>query len=490
VSVFMNIAIVIGISKYNAYQEIIASKEDAIRVKQLLDATGKYKEILFINENTESETVKDKIRSFIDFQKNDNEQNIEEVFYYFSGHGKFEDQEFYMLCSDYEEQKLNMTSLPNSEIDDFLRIVSPKLTVKVIDACYSGYRYLKENNFINSNNNFYKNNFDHLIFMASSHDDQQSQMMMGQSYFTEKFVEGALSAKIDGKVLYRDIQAFIADEFRKMKTQNPLFTGQNTGTEIFASYTEDMKHLKEEWYSRVEESSNQMQDNIESDISASDENDLVDKIENILEEKDSMFIEEDLIEETLNNMKDLILRYEINDHVVSRFYKIDSNWDKQLRHLDESDSLLKTADRETWSQQYLIEIETKTIQEPSTINLLGFPSYRTVEKPASLNTLHSLPYEVIWIEFHPIDKLSIEPFVGIIALIHSETHIMTLFHKGKMVKNGWRSFAVDWDSIKWSRQVFSWKDFIDSKTDFWNELLEEIIQAIKSYLVSILSKNS
>ncbi|BAZ32556.1 hypothetical protein NIES4074_50620 [Cylindrospermum sp. NIES-4074] len=84
--------------------------------------------------------------------------------------------------------------------------------------------------------------------MASSHDNQKSQMMEDVSYFTEKFIEGSLSVKIGTKVLYRDIQGYIADAFNNMKTQNPYFVSQGKGTEVFADYTEAMQALKKEWY--------------------------------------------------------------------------------------------------------------------------------------------------------------------------------------------------------------------------------------------------
>lgn len=66
----MNIAIIIGISKYSKYSgghEIIAPQKDASRIKRLLEATDKYKaeNILYISENTVAATVKNNIRSFL-----------------------------------------------------------------------------------------------------------------------------------------------------------------------------------------------------------------------------------------------------------------------------------------------------------------------------------------------------------------------------------------------------------------------------------------
>ena len=157
----MNIAIVIGVSKYPG-QEIIAPKKDADRINQLLRATKKYEnDILYITENTVAATVKAQLRSFL---QSYDKQEIEEVFYYFSGHGIFEDREFYMLCSDYDKSKRNTTSLQNSEIDSFIRVLEPKLTVKVIDACFSGYRYVKDESFASPDNILLRKNIGERYF--------------------------------------------------------------------------------------------------------------------------------------------------------------------------------------------------------------------------------------------------------------------------------------------------------------------------------------
>ncbi|MGF1934862.1 MAG: hypothetical protein RM347_010730 [Nostoc sp. ChiQUE02] len=123
--------------------------------------------------------------------------------------------------------------------------------------------------------------------------------------------------------------------------------------------------------------------------------------------------------------------------------------------------------------------------------LLGFLSQDTREihrqKPYSLRALHSLFYEVIWIEFQPNNKLSISPFFAIIALVHSETHILILLHKGIMVKDGWQHFTVDWDSLNWNRQKFLWKDLIENPNILWEKFLNETIQEIREYLVELAS---
>lgn len=503
----MNIAIIVGISQYIEYPKehgIIAAQKDAYRIKQLIEATNKFdKNILYITENTSARDVKNEIRSFIQTYETP-ETEIEEIFYYFSGHGISHDQEFYMLCSDYEKRKLNITSISNSEIDVFIRQLTPKLTVKVIDACYSGYRYLKDDSFSPPDYTYSKNRLENVIVMASSHDNQKSQMMEDTSYFTEKFIEGALSTNIGGKVLYRDIQAFIADEFMSMATQRPFFTNQATGTEVFSEYTEKMQVLKEQFYPKeireteAENSLQQERDGIIGEEELLNDGFLLDKIDNILTEKDALFVEEAIIKETLEDIKENISNYlhdeQSNDKIVYSFYQINLNWNKTIREFSKSPDLLKMANIEKWQDEYLIRLETKTETERvprSDLERQLFGHYFgatrevPIQKPYSLSTLHSLPYETVWIEFQPKNKLSLSPFFAIIALVHSETHTLTLFERGIMIKDGWRHFTVDWDSLSWNKQTFLWRDIINQPTLLWKNFIDDTIQYIRKYLITI-----
>lgn len=500
----MNIAIVIGVSTYSHDHEIAAPKEDAERIKKLVDATGKYNKILYIVENTLAATVKDKIRSFLQSYQTDQDQNleIEEVFYYFSGHGKFHDQEFYMLCSDFEKSKLKMTSLQNSEIDDFIRQLNPKLTVKVIDACFSGYRYLKDDSRNYYGNFSSENQLKDVIIMASSHDDQKSQMMGKDSYFTTKFIEGALSVNIGGKILYRDIQAFIADEFNCMTSQIPFFTNQGKGTEVFAKYTDEMKALKEELYPEniqavvVENLNNNQQDRLLIQSEYMTEEKLIEKIDLILNQKDSLFLDKKLINESILNMKNNISNYQVSDQIVNKFYQLDLDFSQKLSYLSGSSELLQMADIEEWSKEYLIRVNYKkiTVKSPtSNFYASNFPrlfgledDMREVEKPKSLAALNSLSSEVINLVLQPINKLSLNLYFVIIALVHSETHIMTLSARGIMIKDGWQKYSPDWNSLTWERQKFLWKEIVHNTDALWRVFLDETIQEIREYLMSIL----
>ena len=137
----MNIAILIGVTENVTLARLPACEHDVIKMRSLLEATGKYSDILAVTTNTTADKLKDIVRAF--FSKHQNKQ-INEALFYFSGHGTFRNNEVLLCCSDYSDSHPTTTSLTNNEIDDLLRSVAPSLAVKLLDACRSGVTYIKK----------------------------------------------------------------------------------------------------------------------------------------------------------------------------------------------------------------------------------------------------------------------------------------------------------------------------------------------------------
>lgn len=138
----MNLAIVISVSEYiDTRNNLPGCKKDADFINSILNKTGKFDEILFINEKLSSGKVKEKFTAFISEHKS---KKIGELFFYYTGHGEFQNDEFYYLLSDYNQDKKNQTTLQNEEVDSLFRTLNPELIIKVIDACQSGKAYIKE----------------------------------------------------------------------------------------------------------------------------------------------------------------------------------------------------------------------------------------------------------------------------------------------------------------------------------------------------------
>ena len=86
----MNIGIVIGVSDYRWLSNLPGCVVDADSIRQLLELSNKCEDILYIAENTKSKDVKSRLVSFVKKHENN---DIDEVIFYFSGHGLFEEDE-------------------------------------------------------------------------------------------------------------------------------------------------------------------------------------------------------------------------------------------------------------------------------------------------------------------------------------------------------------------------------------------------------------
>lgn len=231
----MNLAVVLSVSEYINGDNLPACKNDGSFIKEILESTGKYSEVLFLNESRDASVEKESLISFIEKYKG---SSIDEVFFYFSGHGYFDGSEFYYLLADYDTAKQKQTSLENSELDDFLRSLDPKLTIKIIDACHSGIGYIKDRDSLSEYIKGMGQKFSHCYFMYSSQADQLSYADQNISYFTREFGMSLIARKSQ-EIRYKDITDYVSDAFQNVSRQRPYFVSQATNTEIFFSNTED-----------------------------------------------------------------------------------------------------------------------------------------------------------------------------------------------------------------------------------------------------------
>lgn len=227
----MNIGIVIGVSEYKNENNLPGCKNDCEIIFNILEKTDKFDEILKINDNEPSQLVKEKLTSFID--KFD-DQKIEEIFYFYSGHGEFYNDEFYYLMSDYDFNKRKQSTIENNELDNYFKSLNPELVIKIIDACQSGKNYIKnvENveKYFKEKNNQFKNCY----FLNSSLYNQNSYIYGNISEFTFSFIN-SLKNHTATEIRYKDIIDFIADDFEKNTEQTPFFVVQANYREKFCT---------------------------------------------------------------------------------------------------------------------------------------------------------------------------------------------------------------------------------------------------------------
>ena len=224
-----NIAIIIGISEYTNAHSLNGCKVDADSIRTLLDATGKYDEILQMDGKIDADEINQKVPEFI---KKFKTETIEEVFFYFSGHGCIVNDEFVYVASDYDSSRKNATTISNATIDILLKSLNANLVVKIIDACHSGIQYVKDIDLIPKYINQHKDEFANCYFMFSSRTDQPSEATSTLSVFTRSFIQAIKSCGI-GRIKYTSIADFIADDFVTNPKQKPQFVKQADLTEVF-----------------------------------------------------------------------------------------------------------------------------------------------------------------------------------------------------------------------------------------------------------------
>jgi len=238
-----NLAIILGVTDYPAeVGELPACANDVAIMQDLLAGSGKFNEI-FVAPSEDGKAVKARIADFVARFKND---DVEELFFYFTGHGEFVDDEFRFLLRDYSRSKPAQTSLSNSELDTFLRSLNPGLAVKVVDACYSGMPYIKDGStFTDYMKAATEASFSKCYFLFSSQSDQRSWASSEFSEFTKVFVDSVAQSSLES-IRYADVIDTLSDAFQATPRQRPLFVVQGDFTEILGNFPDPVRaRLKE-----------------------------------------------------------------------------------------------------------------------------------------------------------------------------------------------------------------------------------------------------
>lgn len=231
------IALLIGVSKYDNEADLPPCKKDIQVVSKIIAESGCYEDCLTLDGNEKSTILKAEVASYIRKHQDD---AIDEIFFYYTGHGSSTSDDFLYLFSDFSSSKIEQTSLRNSEFDSMLRSLSPKQTIKVVDACQAGTEYIKSNEdlrsiFEKSSSESFKKTY----FLFSSTSNQPSIALEDFSVFTKSFAMSLLNFE-GGDIRYRDIMDYISDDVGVKKYQTPLFIQQADNTEIFCTVSNEL----------------------------------------------------------------------------------------------------------------------------------------------------------------------------------------------------------------------------------------------------------
>ena len=108
----MNLAIVIGVSHYQHCPSLSACDHDTNLVLELLKRIGRIDDFCVLNNSPSARDAKNEISNFI--KKHKDAETIDELIFYYSGHGDRDENDFYFLFSDYQKTRQESTILRNT----------------------------------------------------------------------------------------------------------------------------------------------------------------------------------------------------------------------------------------------------------------------------------------------------------------------------------------------------------------------------------------
>jgi hypothetical protein len=466
----MNLAIILSVSNYYNLGDLPCCKNDAFIMQKLLKSASKYDDILILDKSNPSDVEKQSLIEFIDKYKS---SDIEEVFYYFSGHGDFDGDEFYYLLADYNSKKVRQTSLENSELDNLLRSLNSGLTVKVIDSCHSGIEYIKEKDSFYQYVKNTENSFSNCYFMFSSESNQRSYADESISHFTREFVKSVINHRSE-TVRFKNIIDYISDAFQNNNRQTPIFITQAEYTEIFCSKN---NNLLDKIKGLLEES---IADNA-TVSQGSPEKSLLKRIK--LDAKNYTGEEEAL--KVLEKLKTAFFNAETPEN-ISELFEIEKNERKDYLSLPNFSSVgweIKYNIKENFFVKATYEVKKIDYDDlaPFERATLAYGSPKKISVINGAISTIDLPYNQLVILVNPkypnLQKyaLKVVPFL-------SQTSLLIFYSFVNYKREGWGNSFIPIDS-KWLAHQISLKEKTKVQTfvsevlvSFWNSILEPIIE--------------
>lgn len=236
----MKVAILVGVSAYSGgLSPLKACDSDIEAIHGIVESLGKYDRILKLNGEVTSKQLKAELVKFLEELGS---AEVEELLFYFTGHGSFNGDQFFYLLSDYAENRLNQTSLQNTELDQLIKSVSPGLTVKLVDACHSGAPYVKSEEVFGKHLTETKTEFRNVYFMFSSLSSEPSFQDTEMSFFTRSIVNSIVEFS-GSRIRYKDVIDYISDDEALHKHQHPYFVVQADYTEEFGDIPTSIKEV-------------------------------------------------------------------------------------------------------------------------------------------------------------------------------------------------------------------------------------------------------
>jgi hypothetical protein len=444
-------AIIISVSEYENITKLPGCKNDFKLMADLIRATDKYDEILEIHKNTTSTQVKEEL---INFFTKLQDFDIDELFFYYTGHGAFDGEDLKFALSDFSNEKFNSTTLSNDFIDKQIRSINPRLTVKVVDACNSGVPYIKGD--IDLSQVFEQEKaINNCYFMFSSHNDQSSYVDK-LSHFTRSFAESILSYE-GNEISYTSIIDYIKDEFAHSKRQTPFFVSQGTMTDTFCVITDQIKHIDIATYMNIPNNSSK----------------VVTNLVQLVKERSKSYYTKEEIEEALIKIKSELTKLAQFDNFIDLF-NLEIEEVHNYRNIFGIKAIAKWVDENPGD--YFVKVNKEKIQSGESqqglfsnlqlySNMLS-PKYEAVD----ISTELEIVFDALKLKAKPKFPAILPYQCNVIFLL--SRYDMTVFYKFiSFIETGWEIYNFG-DSSKWSRFNILYNE-IESKISMFTKISEE-----------------
>ena len=447
-----NIAIVLGVDKYSEVSALPSCKYDAELMESFLTATGKYNVVRLPN-NVDKHKALELIGNALT-----GGDKVGEVLFYFSGHG-LQDSDMHYALYGTRLDAINSTCLNNAEVDAVVRKASPKLFVKIIDACQSGLSYIKDlGTVITEDMTLQTKELGNCIFLCSSRATQSSYTGNPYSKFTKAIVD-AVDYVSNQTVKYSDLQNYLSDTFGKEQSdQTPYFNTQCDGTEVFCEKTPQVVALLQKLKGEDQPAASEVP--TEADRVAA-------YLKRCREEQEVRVI----MDEIVHLMEDQCL----GDDLLSAFYEFSCESSAPYIHHSyrEDRSIVKMLYNRPISENLFVNIECTSVKQNS---ILG-EWYSTYKKePISFTPSANHVPSVRAYHLKAKDK-NLPDYVIPFVFVYSPTFFYVFTCTKQFLRKGWNEYEES-QGTKYTYAKFEYQEYSE-KT--WLAYLEKRLQQSVEY---------
>ena len=245
----INLAIIVSISKYKVtfgFNNLNYVDNDNEYITNIIKKSNKYVLEFNLNKSCRSSGFRSRLE---DLLKDYKDKKINELLFYFSGHGFSTGDDFYLCCTDSDIDNISSTSISIHEIDDVARKLGVKKYVKIIDACNSGTSYIKGVSIHNADTSIFNapSDLKDCYFLYSCDEKQESSIDSNNSRvskFTLSIIKSLYDHFISRKeksLSYTVLQAKVEELFRDDIYQTPKMILQGESGYLFLEKNDELE---------------------------------------------------------------------------------------------------------------------------------------------------------------------------------------------------------------------------------------------------------